>query len=103
MRISDWSSDVCSSDLFTVCARARSYALPLWKCRRAARCSAWFVKWPACATRLAATSTQSSNRERKSVVYAKSVSVQQDLGSHRSIEENRSQCTQEHMKLQYTQ
>src|SRR3546814_13980354 len=88
MRISDWSSDVCSSDL-----------RPIW----AARSQAWAVAgggWhtaPAASGRRGESagddrrrrSDQCRRRDRKSVVQGKSVSVRVDLGGRRIIKKKR--------------
>src|SRR3546814_16905111 len=64
MRISDWSSDVCSSDL---CTRAPASMV-------------------ASASTTASVRVASSPIDRKSVVSGKSVSVRVDLGGRRFIE-----------------
>src|SRR3546814_3246146 len=86
MRISDWSSDVCSSDLSTLTAlRSRldssrasasvsSLALPSpISCRFPSRCKRRNQEAPP------------RDRDRKSVVEGKSVSVRVDLGGRRII------------------
>src|SRR3546814_20424961 len=82
MRISDWSSDVCSSDLsaprapakphiillpFTV--RRTNYSLSFLRGYRSRRCNRCDLRWG----------------DRKSVVWGKSVSVRLDLGGRRII------------------
>src|SRR3546814_4602523 len=77
MRISDWSSDVCSSDLGQRAGGRR-------RCVQA-RVAGQFShssEWSRCGTRCAATASRS---DRKSVVWEKSVSVCVDLGGRRSI------------------
>src|SRR3546814_9747585 len=41
MRISDWSSDVCSSDLADGWTRTADQAMAARPCRREAECAAW--------------------------------------------------------------
>src|SRR3546814_17383890 len=71
MRISDWSSDVCSSDLIASRAAAR--------CRDAAGGNAAGRGW--CST--------IQGIDRKSVVKGKSVSVRVDLGGRRIIKKKK--------------
>src|SRR3546814_2489996 len=85
MRISDWSSDVCSSDLPTAPGRARSPCRGHW--RRESR-----PDGPAARRRRRAgrhSSARPARRQaggdRKSVVYGQSVSVRVDLGCRRLI------------------
>src|SRR3546814_15518326 len=84
MRISDWSSDVCSSDL-----KIRKH--PLIPC--------WADEQPRGATAIRRISQRRSYRrdvehlvfatDRKSVVSGKSVSVRVDLGGRRIIKKNK--------------
>src|SRR3546814_16093287 len=68
MRISDWSSDVCSSDLFEDHARShRIHAIDLRRIGHLAQ------------------KVRGITRDRKSVVSGKSVSVRVDLGGRRII------------------
>src|SRR3546814_14959112 len=87
MRISDWSSDVCSSDLTDPGTRLRKAAAPRrYHCR------------PPCPQRPRRGAGDTGNgwprwqgslfdpdRDRKSVVEGKSVSVRVDLGGRRII------------------
>src|SRR3546814_19764414 len=67
VRISDWSSDVCSSDLSASSSARRHSAMPT--CRR---------PW-------SRPTTKPNSSERKSVVEGKSVSVRVDLVGRRII------------------
>src|SRR3546814_16187904 len=84
MRISDWSSDVCSSDLpLSPAKSARKSPLPVRKQPSsspsiAARASASPISQP----------TITSEQDRKSVVWGKSGSVRVDLGGRRNIKNN---------------
>src|SRR3546814_9675644 len=84
MRISDWSSDVCSSDLPT-----RSLPATFFISRKTARKR--FITWL-----LALTATPTSS-DRKSVVKGQSVPVRVDLGGHPIIKTKIEQlfCTSE--------
>src|SRR3546814_3893129 len=76
LRISDWSSDVCSSDLL-------AKRLTLYRLRRPiviGRDDALAVHWSA---------EGEAGRDRKSVVYGKSVSVRVDLGGRRMIKKKK--------------
>src|SRR3546814_21126910 len=75
MRISDWSSDVCSSDL-PVCLRC---ALPR------TRCATLLATPNGTAVANPGPDIPSVPRDRKSVVWGKSVSVRVDLGGRRII------------------
>src|SRR3546814_17432563 len=85
MRISDWSSDVCSSDLPRRCASAaRQSGRPT-----ARATSAWV---PACrakasrpSSRVSAAPDGPAAADRKSVVEGKRVSVREALGGSRII------------------
>src|SRR3546814_3144306 len=79
MRISDWSSDVCSSDLFSSSLNSNE-TVP--SCRRRPLLN---VTW----RRLLKLSAICS-RDRKSVVSGKSVSVRVDLGGRRIIKKKKS-------------
>src|SRR3546814_12498524 len=92
MRISDWSSDVCSSDLLMPTDDSVCYVLPNF----APGLRTWIVRM--CATLLQRRSKerhqihrQSSScyRDRKSVVWGKSVSVRVDLGGRRIIKKTK--------------
>src|SRR3546814_19820256 len=78
MRISDWSSDVCSSDLNSSGLRLCSATGAMMICRMSARVRAGDPMRP--------SSTNSADR--KSVVKGKSVSVRVDLGGRRNIKKN---------------
>src|SRR3546814_9093803 len=101
MRISEWSSDVCSSDLVMFC----SESLATVSARTTIGRSDGKVNFAAEATsgKASKTSKTSSkmgfarnpfttmlqNRDRKSVVEGKSVSVRVDLGGRRSIKKKK--------------
>src|SRR3546814_15738964 len=84
MRISDWSSDVCSSDLRTRCATA---ALRSLRCLRTAARSPCRDKGIARRYRLPIS--QPPQSDRTSVGSGKSVSVRVDLGGRRIIKKTR--------------
>src|SRR3546814_18205805 len=94
MRISDWSSDVCSSDLYARGVRAeRGRATRRAGCFRTRdRRSAPRPHWGVARARRA-------TRDRKSVVSGKSVSVRVDLGGRRIIKKKKHNKTAQH----YTQ
>src|SRR3546814_18745685 len=86
MRISDWSSDVCSSDLIMTswrpnCRQASSRAMTGWRCsyEHGRRCGDIVVRHGVHA------GAERAGRDRKSVVSGKSVSVRVDLGGRRII------------------
>src|SRR3546814_18930270 len=97
MRISDWSSDVCSSDLFVAMMPCADESA-LWRTRKypgqrsgaAKRASSGWSAAAAAASRTAAAQAASSVAavERKSVVEGKSVSVRVDLGGRRIFQKN---------------
>src|SRR3546814_12672219 len=86
MRISDWSSDVCSSDL---CAAPRPDSARGWNrswsptccCIRAAHSTS-------CSRRSRSGRTAPTSPNRTSVVSGKSVSVTVDLGGRRILKQN---------------
>src|SRR3546814_7617512 len=81
MRISDWSSDVCSSDLASI---SRFSAGTLASAMRRASRSDLVARTPVLP--LSGPSDAGSvARDRKSVVEGKSVSVRVDLGGRRNI------------------
>src|SRR3546814_20371080 len=87
MRISDWSSDVCSSDLVPATRRAQCGS---GSARRRLRAR---VRRPACPRPSGARAGRASaphgrRRDRKSVVEGKSVSARVDLGGRRHIKKN---------------
>src|SRR3546814_19292913 len=79
MRISDWSSDVCSSDL------DRRGAWPLRRRDPAALHAAQRDGRPRRGRRRRLPADPQPGRDRKSVVWGKSVSVRVALGGRRSI------------------
>src|SRR3546814_18425015 len=88
MRISAWSSDVCSSDLRTAAVRAAASSITASSSGRSMH-SAMTAGCPANtvpATR--APSPAWTGSDRKSVVQGKSVSVRVDLGGRRIITQN---------------
>src|SRR3546814_14025356 len=99
MRISDWSSDVCSSDLpgrrpMPTHLDDRD-ALPIWQRQLAQRESRYWRDERAISTDVPEDWSQrpallraleiTARRDRKSVVEGKSVSVRLDLGGRRLI------------------
>src|SRR3546814_17360300 len=93
MRISDWSSDVCSSDLSPIFAissnspsaiLAEALSASIRTARRGERVSVGMSSLRAGEAVLQGT-TASLTRDRKSVVSGKSVSVRVDLGGGRLI------------------
>src|SRR3546814_18695304 len=86
MRISDWSSDVCSSDLPDRCAHPRRD--PLGRVRTGRADPPGGPRRPA--RRLAPARPRcAAHADRKSVVEGKSVSVRVDLGGRRIIKKNK--------------
>src|SRR3546814_20152744 len=86
MRISDWSSDVCSSDLLSV-ALYRQVAPP-WLSPAPLPCVAptfLDVVKPRRGHLADSPSPPVSHADRKTVVYGKSVSVRVDLGGRRIL------------------
>src|SRR3546814_15242721 len=91
MRISDWSSDVCSSDLPDLTARQANYMrmLNIAMARGApapdghrATATDWFDLLD-----------RQAQKDRKRVVYGKSVSVRVDLGGRRIIKKKNKKNT----------
>src|SRR3546814_11283386 len=104
MRISDWSSDVCSSDLTTT-ASAPNSMLALSPALAARRMAARRAR-PASSAALPETKVWREaevlpqSGDRKSVVSGKSVSVRVDLGGRRILKKNKYKPnTVEHDKL----
>src|SRR3546814_17244840 len=100
MRISDWSSDVCSSDLFvgTIHLRFSRIRQCVGGGIHAPRPSSTGnrrnaghrdLRSPARAPRLAACKGINRETDRKSVVEGKSVSVRVDLGGRRIIKKKK--------------
>src|SRR3546814_20966914 len=96
MRISDWGSDVCSSDLYycggerVVVGATGAVCPPV----SAAPCSAFASPVPApgasgAAASFVAASAAGAASDRKSVVSGKSVSVRVDLGGRRILTKNK--------------
>src|SRR3546814_15422334 len=85
MRISDWSSDVCSSDLFN----AELYGLLGQRrlAREGGRLSGLPDRLPS--IHLTALFPHATKQDRKSVVSGKSVSVRVDLGGRRIIKKKK--------------
>src|SRR3546814_18604151 len=90
MRISDWSSDVCSSDLVTQVA-SRPPARPPSTGEVKPPCSKPATKPTKVSTRISGPGVVSARPrpDRKSVVSGKSVSVRVDLGGRRIIKKKR--------------
>src|SRR3546814_16950316 len=105
MRIIDWSSDVCSSDLARVVAAVNALRLPHqfveWQVEQfrdfLARPVGAGVRHPIASSACARsammssicsipTDTRTTSGDRKSVVTGKGVSVRVDLGGRRSIQ-----------------
>src|SRR3546814_15658027 len=100
MRISDWSSDVCSSDLFEAMGR-RAYtqglplnyeramrnSWPMWA--RCAWARGWIYQQPAHAATESIVMSFEREADRKSVVKGKSVSVRVDIGGRRIIKKTK--------------
>src|SRR3546814_7601097 len=91
MRISDWSSDVCSSDLNTVLALARDGTLDKFGVKligadaEAIDNAEDRLKFRDSMDRIGLESA----RDRKSVVVGQSVTVRVDLGGRRSIKKEK--------------
>src|SRR3546814_11313366 len=97
MRISDWSSDVCSSDLRFAHARERKWTPAGSERSDSASAAPWRWNWREAARMCAASSaftaalrppgrrTPETSRDRKSVVEGKRVAVRGGLGGRRAI------------------
>src|SRR3546814_15882446 len=90
MRISDWSSDVCSSDLTTSCGSCPTRPRPP---SGVATTPTWIRFDDAYPHPPPACPCPRHGQDRKSVVEGKSVSVRVDLGGRRIIKK----------KIQYTE
>src|SRR3546814_12116865 len=97
MRISDWSSDVCSSDLLAHArpgghARrgVRARAPLVWRRAAAAPAGTPEARTPAATHRAARRHVRG---DRKSVVVGKSVSVRVDLGGRRILKQKKNEST----------
>src|SRR3546814_11508280 len=93
LRISDWSSDVCSSDLFALAAASNAHALNYVQ-RVPASCGTYAVSEQNRDAYL--FSNAAPTPDRKSVVSGKSVSVRVDLGGRRFIKKKKARPTAEH-------
>src|SRR3546814_10965196 len=113
MRISDWSSDVCSSDLRTAAGRRlpgpmeRGRPRPRRRpdgaaqhreLRRRAQASCRPVRGTAATARRAIRGVRARAGDRKGVVEGKSVSVRVDLGGRRNIKKKKSKKEKERGK-----
>src|SRR3546814_18963531 len=100
MRISDWSSDVCSSDLILPGSRGGSPVGSASICPMPDVTSPHTVYWP---SRKPASSKQMKNCEldRKSVVEGKSVSLRVDLGGRVFIKKKKPHKTQSYQRKHY--
>src|SRR3546814_16653773 len=108
MRISDWSSDVCSSDLFKGAVRCRARGglclFRLWPSKAVGHSGRAGERAAAgrrrgCAAEYGAREDDPvavGARARKSVVWGKSVSVRVDLGGRRIIKNKKSTSTNLH-------
>src|SRR3546814_18658743 len=95
MRISDWRSDVCSSDLPVSSSQTRNSSPPIRDARsttrralRTATATPFRTSSPAWWPCTSLTFLKLS-RDRKSVVQGKSVSVRVDLGGRRIIKKKK--------------
>src|SRR3546814_18202479 len=98
LRISDWSSDVCSSDRCGSAPRQRSHPRgprSIWRpapqrrpLRQSARCGLQRDAGPARGRPVARAGWRDCCADLKSVVHGKSVSVRVDLGGRRTIKTN---------------
>src|SRR3546814_17794991 len=93
MRISDWSADVCSSDLIDVYVEKVSTEAPAYpEAAKEQRISGkvFLVVDVAADGSVAKAEVERSEPDRKSVVEGKSVSVRVDLGGRRIIKQKKS-------------
>src|SRR3546814_15327928 len=104
MRISDWSSDVCSSDLFRPNGGGQCDNGSRWD--QCAERRPWRLyrfhsdDRPVRASEAGNAAAQCHGaRDRKSVVWGKSVSVRVDLGGRRIIKKKKQQNKETNMKL----
>src|SRR3546814_17042175 len=88
MRISDWSSDVCSSDLPTAAERIDERLEELAQSALRQERGDWAAGERGPATDGAPAGRRRRRTDRKSVVSGKSVSVRVDLGGRRIIKKN---------------
>src|SRR3546814_15340534 len=102
MRISDWSSDVCSSDLKDMIAAILHLSADWISGERVARSripaavlDQFSIILTAETDKTIYAATMSDERDRKSVVSGKSVSVRVDLGGRRIIKKkkNKDKCS----------
>src|SRR3546814_14975547 len=106
MRIGDWSSDVCSSDLPPCWSRRRRPAARPWPSpgpqgARPAPC--WSPRGPTAGPATGDRGRRRSREDRKSVVWGKSVSVRVALGGCRYINKTKLTiiCEVESLLIQY--
>src|SRR3546814_20240080 len=95
MRISDWSSDVCSSDLASLVVRVKMPTIPTreWKQMpffMVAASHSPLLDFPARESS-SVLNILAALEDRKSVVLGKSVSVRVDLGGRRSIKKKKTE------------
>src|SRR3546814_16260491 len=88
MRISDWSSDVCSSDLTNTSCQGHLLFLPPHRCG-SFHLSYFFEN----------RQRRECRSARKSVVEGKSVSVSVDLGGRRIIKQKKNKRDRENNKM----
>src|SRR3546814_15565453 len=88
MRISDWSSDVCSSDLRRPAESARACGDPQTRARRRGTADHPADPGPERQIRPAGQLGPRTGPDRTSAVYGKSVSVRVDLGGRPRIKKN---------------
>src|SRR3546814_12391412 len=92
MRISDWSSDVCSSDLLGLGA---FYCRRRFNSQKRSLLASNMIQWQHC---FCAPISQSLASDRKSVVEGKSVSVRVDLGGRRIIKKKNKHTRKEEVE-----
>src|SRR3546814_19641766 len=88
MRISDWSSDVCSSDLPMPTTMKRSPAR-WWIWARSTPAPSSAGSCPPMCPRIRSPRSRTWPRDRKSVVWGKSVSVRVDIGGRRILKKKK--------------
>src|SRR3546814_19127258 len=102
MRISDWSSDVCSSDLVQVMVGAQQ-PVGAEAADRLGRLAHDVVADVLAQRAADRDRVQDGGEDRKSVVWGKSVSVRVDLGGRRIIKQKIRFSTIQQIKEQNTQ
>src|SRR3546814_12901051 len=100
MRISDWSSDVCSSDLLSTSSatRVRFNSFPAGRHASHFRLGAstgHTTTHATCSRKPSEPFATLSPKDRKSVVWGKRVSVRVDLGGRRIIKKKQLQKSEE--------